>query len=163
MKRIYAPWRSEYIKNPGGDECIFCKAALSKNDRECYVLARGEYSFVIMNKYPYNNGHIMIAPYKHTGDLQELSHDEMFELINYSQKWEAAIRKAMNPQGFNIGMNIGRVAGAGVKDHLHIHIVPRWSGDMSFMPVIGETKVIPMHLGEVYDLLKSTYEQQFNH
>lgn len=161
MKKIYAPWRSEYIRNPDNYSCIFCKASKGKNDKTCYVLLRGEHTFVMMNIFPYNNGHVMIAPYKHTGDLQELNLDEMNELISYTQIWEAAIREAMNPQGFNIGMNIGRVAGAGVEDHLHIHVVPRWSGDTNFMPVIGETKVIPMNLDEAYDLLKSTYEQKF--
>ena len=162
MDRIYAPWRSEYIRNPGGEECIFCKAAKSKNDRECFVLKRGEDSIVIMNIYPYNNGHIMIAPYKHTGNLLELNGDEMGELMSYTQSWVAVIQKAMNPQGFNIGINIGKIAGAGVEDHLHIHIVPRWSGDTNFMPIIGETKVVPMDLEEAYNLLISTHEQDFN-
>lgn len=161
MDRIYAPWRSEYIKNPGGKECIFCRAARTKSDKECYVLLRGKYSLVVMNIYPYNSGHIMIAPYKHTGDLGDLTNDEMSELMSYSQVWEAVIREAMNPEGFNMGMNIGRIAGAGVLDHLHIHLVPRWSGDTNFMPIIGETKVIPISLEESYELLKSTYEKQF--
>lgn len=162
MKRIYAPWRAEYIKNPTCDECIFCKASQEKEDKICYVLMKGKLSFVMMNIFPYNNGHIMIAPYKHTGNLQDLTQDELNELISFTQIWEAVLKEAMKPQGFNIGINIGRVAGAGVEDHIHIHIVPRWSGDTNFMPVLGEAKVIPMNLNEAYEILKSTYDKKFS-
>ncbi|MEA1912920.1 MAG: HIT domain-containing protein [candidate division WOR-3 bacterium] len=161
MKKIYAPWRSEYIKNPSGEGCIFCKAAESKDDRKWFVLSRGEHSFAMMNRYPYTNGHIMIAPYKHTGNLQELRLFELNELMELLQRWQAVISKAINPDGFNIGMNIGRTAGAGFEDHLHFHLVPRWRGDTNFMPVVAETKVIPVSLLEGYALLKSTYEQEF--
>lgn len=162
MKRIFAPWRSEYIKNPTFDECIFCKASREKEDKKYYILLRGKFSFVMMNIFPYNNGHIMIAPYKHTGNLADLTQDELDELITFTQKWESVLKDAMNPQGFNIGINIGKVAGAGVEDHIHIHIVPRWTGDTNFMPVFGETKVIPMGLDEAYEILKSTYDKKFS-
>ncbi|MCK4420745.1 HIT domain-containing protein [candidate division WOR-3 bacterium] len=162
MDKIYAPWRYKYIRNLKKEECIFCKALTTDDDRKSFVLSRGEHSLVIMNIYPYNNGHIMIAPEKHTGDLQELREETTSELWHYLKRWELVIRKAMNAQGFNIGMNIGGIAGAGIENHLHIHLVPRWSGDTNFMPVIGETKVVPMSLEEAYDLLRETYGREFN-
>ncbi|MEO0293746.1 MAG: HIT domain-containing protein, partial [candidate division WOR-3 bacterium] len=109
----------------------------------------------------YNNGHIMLAPYKHTGFLEELSREEIYELTTLLQEWLKVIKEAMNPEGFNIGMNLGRVAGAGFEDHLHYHIVPRWNGDTNFMPIIGETKVIPMSFRESYELLLKTYKENF--
>jgi ATP adenylyltransferase len=159
MKRIYAPWRYKYVSNPGAEECIFCKAAKSADDRKSFVLFRGECSFVMMNIYPYNNGHIMIAPYKHTGNLQELGENELLETSVLLQRWQEVIKKAMNPDGFNIGMNLGRVAGAGFEEHLHYHLVPRWNGDTNFMSVIGDTKVIPMSIEEGYDLLLRIYKK----
>jgi ATP adenylyltransferase len=159
MKRIYAPWRYKYVSNPNSADCIFCKAASSDDDRKSGVLFRGRAAFVIMNKYPYNNGHIMVAPYKHTGDFGELSEDEMLEISVILQRWQKVIKKAMKPEGFNIGMNLGRIAGAGFEDHLHYHLVPRWGGDTNFMPVIGETKVLPMSIEEGYDLLLKVYKK----
>lgn len=159
MKRIYAPWRYKYVSNPDSGVCIFCKANRSDADRKSGVLFRGKLAFVIMNTYPYNNGHIMVAPYKHTGDFGELSEEEMLEISTVLKKWQEVIKKAMKPDGFNIGMNLGRIAGAGFEDHLHYHLVPRWSGDTNFMPVIGETKVVPMSIDEGYDLLLKTYRQ----
>jgi ATP adenylyltransferase len=159
MERIYAPWRYKYVSNPDSGGCIFCKATSSDDDRKSGVLFRGKLAFVIMNMYPYNNGHIMVAPYKHTGNFGELSEEEMLEISTMLKKWQEVIRKAMKPDGFNIGMNLGRIAGAGFEDHLHYHLVPRWSGDTNFMPVIGETKVVPMSIDEGYDLLLKTYKQ----
>lgn len=159
MNRIFAPWRYRYVSNPDAEDCIFCKAAAEKNDRKLGVLFRGKFAFVIMNKYPYNNGHIMIAPYKHTGNFGELGDDEMLEMSILIKKWQKVIEKAMRPEGFNIGMNIGKIAGAGFDQHLHYHLVPRWGGDTNFMPIIGETKVVPMSLEESYDLLLKTYKE----
>jgi ATP adenylyltransferase len=159
MKRLYAPWRYKYVSNPDSEDCIFCKAARTKDDKRSFVLNRGETSFVMMNIYPYNNGHLMIAPYKHTGNLQDLSESEMLEISTMLQKCQAVLKKAMKPEGFNIGMNLGRIAGAGFEEHLHYHIVPRWSGDTNFMAVIGDTKVIPMSLEEGYELLLRIYEE----
>ncbi len=159
MKKLFAPWRYKYVSNPSSEGCIFCKAASTKDDKKSGVLFRGKFSFVIMNKYPYNNGHVMVAPYKHTGNFIELNKDEMLEMSVILQKWQEVIKKAMNPDGFNIGMNIGRIAGAGFEDHLHYHIVPRWSGDTNFMPIIGETKVVPMSIDEAYDILLKAYKK----
>jgi ATP adenylyltransferase len=159
MKRIYAPWRYKYVSDPNSEGCIFCKAVKSENDRGNGVLFRGEFSFVLMNKYPYNNGHIMVAPYKHTGDYTALGEDEMLEMSALIGKWQEIIRKVMKPDGFNIGMNIGRIAGAGFEDHLHYHVVPRWGGDTNFMPVIAGTKVIPMDVTEGYDLLLKVFKE----
>ncbi|MEJ2356125.1 MAG: HIT domain-containing protein, partial [candidate division WOR-3 bacterium] len=129
------------------------------DDRKSGVLFRGEFSFVIMNKYPYNNGHIMVAPYKHTGNFGDMNEDEMLELSVNIRKWQEVIKKAMKPDGFNIGMNIGRIAGAGFENHLHYHLVPRWSGDTNFMPIIGETKVVPISIDEAYDILLEAYKE----
>jgi len=159
MKKLFAPWRYKYVSNPNSEGCIFCKAASAKDDKKSGVLFRGKLSFVIMNKYPYNNGHVMVAPYKHTGNFIELNKDEMLEMSVILQKWQEVIKKAMNPGGFNIGMNIGRIAGAGFEDHLHYHIVPRWSGDTNFMPIIGETKVVPMSIDKAYDILLKAYKK----
>jgi ATP adenylyltransferase len=161
MKRIFAPWRYKYVSDPNSDGCIFCNAQSSKDDRKSGVLFRGKFAFVIMNKYPYNNGHIMIAPYNHTGDFEELSEEEMLEMSTLIQKWQKVIKKAMKPEGFNIGMNLGRIAGAGFEKHLHYHLVPRWSGDTNFMPIIGETKVVPMSVDDAYDLLLKVYKEIF--
>lgn len=159
MNRIFAPWRYKYVSNPDSEDCIFCKAAKSKDDRKSFVLFRGESSFVMMNIYPYNNGHIMIAPYKHTGNLQGLSENELLEISILLQKWQEVLKKAMKADGFNIGMNLGRIAGAGFEEHLHYHLVPRWSGDTNFMAVIGETKVIPMSIEEGYGLLLRVHKE----
>jgi ATP adenylyltransferase len=159
MKRIFAPWRYKYIKNPDSEGCIFCRAVSSDDDRKSGVLFRGEFSFVIMNKYPYNNGHIMVAPYKHTGNFGDMNEDEMLELSVNIRKWQEVIKKAMKPDGFNIGMNIGRIAGAGFENHLHYHLVPRWSGDTNFMPIIVETKVVPISIDEAYDILLEAYKE----
>ncbi len=159
MKKIFAPWRYKYIRNPNSENCIFCKAVSSNDDRKSGVLFRGEFSFVIMNKYPYNNGHIMVAPYKHTGNFGEMNENEMLEMSLFLRKWQEVIKKAMKPDGFNLGMNIGRIAGAGFEDHLHYHLVPRWSGDTNFMPIIAETKVVPISIDEAYDILLEAHKE----
>ncbi len=159
MNRIFAPWRYKYVKNPNAEGCIFCKAVDSGDDKKSGVLFRGETSFVIMNIFPYNNGHIMVAPYRHTGDFGSMSEKEMLEMSVLLAKWQRIVKRAMNPDGFNLGMNLGRIAGAGFEDHLHYHLVPRWSGDTNFMPVIGETKVVPMSIEEGYELLLKIYKE----
>jgi ATP adenylyltransferase len=159
MKRIWAPWRIEYIKTPKEKDCIFCKFPKEQNDRERFILHRGKTCFIIMNYFPYNNGHLMIAPYQHTTDLDDLDDQakiEIFDLINHSTK---ALSEKLKSEGFNIGINLGSTAGAGINDHLHIHIVPRWQGDTNFMPVAGNTKVISQELHETWATLKEYFEQ----
>lgn len=162
MKRIWAPWRIEYIKNPKEKGCIFCKFPKEQNDHERFILHRGKTCFIIMNYYPYNNGHLMIAPYLHTSKFDSLDNQtkiEMFDLIDHSTK---ALREKLNAEGFNIGINLGSVAGAGIKDHLHIHIVPRWQGDTNFMPVLGNSKVISQELHETWETLKEYFEKNLS-
>jgi len=157
MDKLWAPWRSKYIFSPEEEECIFCKKPQEDRDEENYILKRGNLSFVIMNIYPYNNGHLMVAPYRHTGNIEELNEKEILGMGILVQKSIDALTQAMHPDGFNIGMNIGRVAGAGIESHLHIHIVPRWNGDTNFMPIISDTKVVPISLNEAYKILKEKF------
>ena len=151
MKKLWAPWRIDYIRSPKEDGCIFCKKSQSNNDRNNLILYRGNKSFVLMNLYPYSNGHLMISPYDHTADTNRLSKDcnlEIMELANASMN---ILKNTMNAEGFNFGANIGASAGAGIADHLHYHIVPRWGGDTNFMPVVGNTKVHVQGLQDTYN------------
>ncbi|NOZ62146.1 MAG: HIT domain-containing protein [Calditrichaeota bacterium] len=161
MKKLWAPWRIEYIEMPkeDGSECIFCEKPAQQRDEENLILYRGKTCFIIFNRFPYNNGHLMIVPFKHTSDLNDLSAEEKLELMNLLIASQRALSELMSPQGFNIGMNLGLVAGAGVKDHLHFHIVPRWNGDTNFMPVLAETKVISEGLEQTYRKLKPVFER----
>jgi ATP adenylyltransferase len=147
----------EYILKEKNEACIFCEIPKENQDKENYVLYRGKFCFVILNTYPYNNGHIMIAPYTHIKNLEELNKDTINELMSLCQKSISVLKEKMNPQGFNIGANIGKVAGAGILEHVHLHVVPRWQGDTNFMPVISDTKVMPQYLSETYDLLKTGF------
>lgn len=149
MKTIWAPWRIEYLKEEKEAGCIFCKKPKENKDRENLIIYRGETGFIIMNRYPYSNGHLMAVPYRHIKELEELDDRERLELMNLVIKC-LGILEALKPDGSNIGMNLGRAAGAGIDDHIHFHIVPRWSGDTNFMPVIGDIKVMPEYLGETY-------------
>jgi len=158
MKRIWAPWRIEYIKNPKQKGCIFCKFPKEQNDRERFILHRGQTCFVIMNYYPYNNGHLMIAPYQHTSDFSNLDDQTKIEMINLIDLSTKALKEKLHAEGFNIGINLGSVAGAGIKDHLHIHIVPRWQGDTNFMPVLGNSKVVSQELHETWETLKEYFK-----
>ena len=153
---LRAPWRVKYISDVAGKntKCIFCEKARQTDDKKNYVLYRGKNIFVLLNIYPYNNGHLMVAPYNHTGNLAGLSDDVLCEMMDVVKKFVKRIEEKMDAQGFNIGMNIGKVAGAGIDDHIHIHIVPRWLGDTNFMPVVSEVKVISEGLDSVYDKLK---------
>ncbi|MCS7125593.1 MAG: HIT domain-containing protein [Aigarchaeota archaeon] len=157
MKIIWAPWRMKYIKQhlkgKGAGKCIFCIEAEEDKDLENLVLYRGEKCFIILNKYPYTSGHLMIAPYRHVGELERLDEKELCELMNLTVISIKALKKEYNPSGLNIGANIGRAAGAGVEDHLHFHVVPRWVGDTNFMPVISDTKIIPELPEETYGRL----------
>ena len=156
MKRFWTPWRMAYISNDKKDEgCVFCQklAQGPEQDRQNYVLFRGQYTFVILNLYPYNNGHLMVLPYEHVGSLEELPLEVQAEMMHLVSYFVQLLRQAMNPAGFNIGINIGKAAGAGIDDHIHIHVVPRWHGDTNFMSVIADMRVIPEWLDTTYDKL----------
>lgn len=155
MEQIWAPWRMVYIGGGHGDKCFFCEKLDSSRDEENLVLLRGDLTFVLMNLYPYNNGHLLIAPKRHVGEIEDLTEEEMSELFKMAQKMVKALR-AFKPEGFNVGANLGRVAGAGVPGHFHIHLVPRWNGDTNFMPVIGDVKVISESLEVTYKKLKNS-------
>ena len=154
-QRLWAPWRLEYIKGAKPDECIFCSAATSEDDARSYVVVRAEHCFVMLNAFPYNNGHVMVSPYEHVGSIEGLADPVVLELMNLTQRSLGALREAYSPEGFNIGVNEGKVAGAGVEDHTHLHVVPRWGGDTNFMPVIGDTRVLPESLDDSYSRLAS--------
>jgi len=156
---LWAPWRMDYISNPDKEQNIFTKKAQSTNDRENLVLHRGKNNFVIMNLYPYNNGHVMVAPYEHQSDFDKLNIDTQIEMMNFSSKLMKIMKDKMNAEGFNFGANFGSAAGAGIKEHLHLHIVPRWEGDTNFMPVLGHTKVQVDGLKETHKFLKSLFEK----
>jgi ATP adenylyltransferase len=160
VKTLWAPWRAEYIRcaisqhSTGRRGCLFCGLLKTKDDRQKLILHRGRHAFVVMNRFPYNNGHLMVAPNRHTANLETISVTESAELFKLVQKSVAVLRRGLKPHGFNVGANLGRVAGAGVAGHVHIHIVPRWQGDVNFMPFLSETKVISEHLAETYDRLR---------
>ncbi len=154
MDTLWAPWRMKYIlKEERFDGCIFCLKEGDEDLRERLILHVGERCMVIMNRYPYNNGHLMIAPLRHCADPSELEQDEMLEIMELLRASLDILRKVMTPQGFNVGLNLGSVAGAGVEDHMHFHIVPRWGGDTNYITVVGEVRVIPEHLLATYDNL----------
>ncbi|MDR0616037.1 MAG: HIT domain-containing protein [Synergistaceae bacterium] len=152
MDVLRAPWRMEYInstKQNGNEEsCIFCFYPTLANDAENLIIARGETCFALLNKFPYSNGHILIAPYRHTSEMTSLSDQEKLELLSFSQYSINALKSVMNPDGFNLGINLGKVAGAGIDQHIHLHVVPRWKGDTNFMSVTAETKVLPEALSD---------------
>jgi len=156
-ERLWAPWRLEYIKSPKPDECIFCRALASDDDAAHYVVHRGELAFVMLNAFPYTNGHVMVSPNEHVGSLEGLGTDVLTEIMTLTQRSMAAIRAAYGPEGFNLGVNQGKVAGAGVEDHVHLHVVPRWAGDTNFMPVIGDVRVLPQSLEDSYRALASSF------
>jgi ATP adenylyltransferase len=158
MERLWAPWRMAYIEVPQAQGCIFCTKPAQGEDREQLILYRGEHCFVLMNLFPYNNGHLMVAPWRHTADLVGLSLEEQVELMSLTRHCVRVLDEAFHPDGYNVGMNLGRVAGAGVADHLHVHVVPRWNGDTNFMPIIAETKVLPDALHGTYDKLAAVME-----
>lgn len=148
MERLWAPWRMEYINSAreGDQGCIFCEKPKENDDEKNYILTRTKLSFAILNAYPYNSGHLMVAPFRHEGEMEDLKDDELLDAQQLIQRCIKALKEAMQPDGFNLGMNLGQVAGAGIPDHLHWHIVPRWSGDTNFMPVVDNVKVLPQSL-----------------
>jgi len=156
MDTIWAPWRISYLKNVDEKKsgCIFCTKPAETCDRDNLILHRGKFCFVILNKFPYNNGHAMVVPYIHTAQTTDLCNETVLEMWHFVNQIKAALQKAFHPDGFNIGMNLNRTAGAGIDDHIHMHVVPRWNGDNNFMPVIGQTKVISQSLEDTFGDLK---------
>jgi len=153
VERLWSPWRMEYMTQSSEDSkgsggCIFCDHLAESDDEGANIVYRGRQAFVILNAFPYNSGHLMVAPLRHAADLHELSAEERHELMDLTTEAIEIVRAAMRPEGFNVGVNLGEVAGAGVPGHVHVHVVPRWGGDTNFMPVMGETKVLPEMLAD---------------
>jgi ATP adenylyltransferase len=153
MELLWTPWRREFVQGATADDhtaCFLCTAPAAHDDRANLILLRGERAFVIMNRYPYNTGHLMIAPYAHTADLPNLDSATAQEVMALVQRCVGVLQQAYQPQGFNLGMNLGKAAGAGVPDHLHMHALPRWTGDTSFLPIVGNTRALPETLDQTY-------------
>ena len=160
-ERLWSPWRMAYVRGGGGEGgCIFCDlpAAGEPQDADNHLLARGKLAFVLLNAFPYNPGHLMVAPYRHVGRYQELTGEELAEMMAFAGRAIDALERDAGAHGFNLGMNLGQVAGAGIADHLHLHLVPRWGGDTNFMPVVGQTKVLPELLAETYQRLRPRFQ-----
>lgn len=155
LECLWAPWRMDFIRDNGCGKagCFMCEAAKGGNDHEMMVVLRGRTSYCMLNRYPYNNGHLLIAPCRHEGRLEALTPDELSEMMAHIVEAKRRLDALMSPQGYNVGLNLGVAAGAGVADHLHFHIVPRWAGDTNFMTSIGSTKVIPQSLDELWHRL----------
>jgi len=161
MDKLYSPWRIDYILGEKEKGCIFCAKQRANDDEGYLILKRGKKTYIIMNLYPYNNGHLMVVPFRHVARMQELTDEELCELGKMTQLCEQVLTDAYHPDGLNVGMNLGEAAGAGVADHLHIHVVPRWNGDTNFISTIGNTRVIPEKMEEAFKKLKkvfNTYE-----
>ena len=157
-QRIWAPWRLRYVKNAKkSDECVFCAKPGAGDDRANLIVHRGERCFVILNLFPYTNGHLMVAPFDHIARLQDVEPDVTAEMIGLAQQAMRQMDEVYDPEGFNVGMNQGRVAGAGVDGHIHLHVVPRWAGDNNYMPVLADTRVMPQSLEESYDALEGGF------
>ena len=162
MNPLWAPWRMEFILGEKPKACIFCTFPAEQGaeaDRKNLILGRTAHSFAILNRFPYNNGHLMVIPRRHTADFGALSHPELADLHELLRLSVAMVKEAYQPEGYNIGMNLGRIAGAGIADHLHYHVVPRWGGDTNFMPVLAETKVMVEHLTTSYDKLRALFDR----
>jgi ATP adenylyltransferase len=160
VERIWAPWRLQYVKDASKDnesECIFCAAHHSGDDRANLIVHRAELCFVILNKFPYTNGHLMVAPYEHAAGLQDLDQPTVAELMALAQRGMNALEKTYSPHGYNVGLNQGRVAGAGVEHHIHMHVVPRWGGDTNFMPVLGDTRVMNQTLEDSFEAIRKAF------
>jgi ATP adenylyltransferase len=161
MDRLWAPWRMPYIMSTvkqTDDGCVFCRMLAEREDERNLILQRGTRAFVVMNLFPYNTGHLMVVPLRHTGDFGSLTPEEQLELMSLVAKGQAALERCFSPHGYNIGMNLGRASGAGIADHLHYHVVPRWSGDSNFMSVVADTKVISESLIDTYARLKAAFD-----
>jgi len=160
MKRLWSPWRIEYILSEKPEGCIFCDKVLEEADSSNLILFRGEHCFVMMNRYPYNIGHLMVAPYDHVDMPSKLSPLALTEMMTITNLCLEVLKEIMQPDGFNLGMNLGASAGAGIRDHIHMHIVPRWTGDTNFMPVLAETHVIVESLERCYEKLRPGFDSE---
>ncbi len=167
MDVLHAPWRIDYVLGPkrvpapGGDS-LFTEIGRSTEDEANYVIARGRQCFVVLNAYPYNAGHLMVVPYRQVPSVEELTDEESLELMQWTQRCVRALQATLHPSGFNVGLNLGKCAGAGIVEHLHLHIVPRWEGDTNFMPVLGSTSVVPEALRETAAKLRSELSRVFS-
>lgn len=178
MDHLWSPWRYQYVTTAAGDVpskdvCLFCRTGigaaspdapahasdLNAEDARNYVVTRGEHSFVILNRYPYSNGHLMIAPYPHVATLEEAKVEALEEIMRLAQQAEKALRIVYRPEGFNLGFNIGRCAGAGIAGHIHLHVLPRWTGDASFITTVGETRVLPEDLDTTFRRVREAWQQ----
>ena len=157
MDRLWAPWRLEYIQGPEAEGCIFCVDADQASDPERLIVTRGESCYVMMNRYPYSNGHLMVSPYRHLADPADLETSEIQELHQLMVHSQGVLRDICCAEGFNVGWNFGQAAGAGIAAHIHMHIVPRWVGDSNFMPILADTRVIPQHIEKTYTLLARAF------
>jgi ATP adenylyltransferase len=157
MKHIWAPWRVAYIRAEKPKNCIFCDKPHEDKDDENRILFRGSFNFVMMNNYPYNPGHLMVIPYRHISTIEDLTDEERLEHARITAQCITILKKIFRPAGFNTGMNLGKVAGAGIEEHIHTHVVPRWQGDTNFMPVIGDVRVIPEAVDDTYRKLKMEF------
>jgi ATP adenylyltransferase len=163
METLWAPWRMEYILGNRELYCIFCPEGNGHTDEERLILHRGRQVMVMMNKFPYNNGHLLIAPWRHVAGLDELNVDEMTHIMQWLQITTRIIKKTMHPDGYNVGLNLGNAAGAGVEAHLHVHVVPRWQGDTNFLTVFGDVRSIPEHLKQTYEKLLPYFKKESAH
>ncbi len=161
MERLWAPWRDAYVAatHDEGGGCIFCEKPREDRDAQNYILLRAARVFVILNAYPYNNGHLMVVPYEHVGDLEAAAPETLAEMMTVAQRCARVLRARLHPAGLNLGMNLGRPAGAGVADHIHLHMVPRWTGDTNFMPVLAETRVLSQSLERSYETLRRGFAE----
>jgi len=164
MEKLWSPWRSQYIDSikdkKGNEGCVFCQMIdLEVNEDSNLLIDKGEYTFTVLNLYPYNNGHLMVVPYRHTSEFSSITPEESSEIFQKLKIAEKALKIILSPEGFNLGANLGKVSGAGIDEHIHFHLVPRWNGDTNFMPVLGEVKVISQDLMETKKKLQETYKE----
>ena len=161
MDYLWTPWRYQYVTTPGPpDECVFCRAAKASNDHEALIVYRGARAFVILNRYPYTSGHVMVIPYEHVPTLEGLADDTLAEMMVLARVTEKHLRAAYHPDGLNLGINIGRAAGAGIAAHIHMHVLPRWIGDTNFMTSVGETRVMPEDLEGTWEKLQRAFQEE---
>ena len=161
MEKLFSPWRSKYIQSfsktpPSTEECVLCEAYRDKDDDKHYIVTRGKHSFVLLNLYPYNSGHLMVVPYRHLPSIVDLNDEESLEVMSFTRRMMNALKQVSRPDGFNFGSNVGRTAGAGIDQHIHFHIVPRWNGDSNFMPVLADTKVISEDMSDTMHRLRTS-------